>query len=104
MNPAHLHLLLNHFPTVGFAVGIGLLLVAVFGRSFELKRASLVIIFLSAALTILTYVSGNDAQIAINEEAGISLPMISAHETAALFAFACMQVVGFFAWLGLWSI
>jgi len=104
MNPAHLHLLLNHFPTVGFAVGIGLLLVAMFGRSFELKRASLVIIFLCAAMTILTYVSGNDAQISISEEAGISLPMVYAHETAALFAVVAMQIAGFFAWVGLWSI
>ena len=104
MNPAHLHLLLNHFPTVGFSVGIGLLLVALLGKSFELKRAGLVIIFLSAALTILTYVSGNDAQVAISEEAGISLPTIYAHESAALLAIVCMQVTGFFAWLGLWAL
>ena len=42
-NLAHLHLLLNHFPTVGFSVGLGLYLVGLFRKSDDLKRAGLVI-------------------------------------------------------------
>ena len=102
MNPAHIHLLLNHFPTIGFGVGVLLFLAALFGKSDELKRACLVIFFVTAALTITTYVSGNDAQEAIRETPGVSTSLIDAHETAALLAFICMQITGFFSWLGLW--
>lgn len=102
MNGAHLHLLLNHFPTVAFSIGLILFLVALVSKSGELKRASLVIFFLTAALTITTYVSGNDAQDAIKDLPGLSIPLIEAHESAALVAFVFMQATGFFAWLGLW--
>ena len=51
MNLPQVHLLLNHLPTVAYAVGLGLLLVAVIGKSEELKQASLVILFLIAVLT-----------------------------------------------------
>jgi len=102
MNPAHIHLLLNHFPTIGFGIGLGLLLIALLGNSDDLKRASLVIFFITAALAIATYVSGNDANAAIKDIPGLSPALINAHESAALVAFAFMQATGFFAWLALW--
>jgi uncharacterized membrane protein len=102
MNATHLHLLLNHFPTVGFVIGIGIFLVALIWKSDELKRTSLAFFFLSAALTIATYVSGNDAHEAIKEQPGVSEALVNAHETAALLAFAFMQATGFFSWIALW--
>jgi uncharacterized membrane protein len=102
MNSGYLHLLLNHFPTVGFSIGIALFVVAVYKNHDELKEACLVIFFLTAALTIATYVSGNDAGEALQDSPGISMGMIKAHESAALVAFIFMQVTGFFAWVGLW--
>jgi uncharacterized membrane protein len=102
MNPSHLHLLLNHFPTVGFSIAIGLFVAGLFGKSESLQRVSLVILFLTAALTITTYVSGNDAQQEMLENPDLPQALISAHESAALIAFIFMQLTGFFAWLGLW--
>ena len=102
MNAAHIHLLLNHFPTIGFGIGLGLFLVALLGNSDELKRASLAIFFITAALAIATYVSGNDAQDAIKDLPALSTDLINAHESAALVAFAFMQATGFFAWFALW--
>ena len=61
MNFVHIHLLLNHLPTVAFSIGLGLFLIALFAKNHDLKKASLVIFFTTAALTIATYVSGNDA-------------------------------------------
>ena len=46
LNLAHVHLLLNHFPTIGMIVGLGLFLVAIVAKSDDLKRASLVNLFL----------------------------------------------------------
>jgi uncharacterized membrane protein len=103
MNPVHLHLLLNHFPTVGFSIGLGLFLVGLVAKRDELQRVSLVIFFLTAALTITTYVSGSDAQEALKETPDLPMSLISAHEAAALLAFTCMQVTGFFSWLALWT-
>lgn len=103
MNSGYLHLLLNHFPTVGFCIGIALFVVAVFKDKDELKEACLVIFFLTAALTIATYVSGNDAAEALQDSPGISMGVIKAHESAALVAFIFMQVTGFVAWVGLWT-
>ena len=59
MNLAHVHLLLNHFPVIGTIIGLGLFLVSLFGKSDDLKRASLVIFLGIALLTIPTYLSGN---------------------------------------------
>ena len=102
MNASHIHLLLNHFPTIGFSIGVGLLLVGLFGKSDELKRTSLVIFFLTAAMTIATYVSGSDAHEALKDTPGVSTAVVSAHESAALVAFAFMQATGFFSWIALW--
>src|SRR5437667_11496848 len=102
MNAPHIHLLLNHFPTVGFSIGLGLFVVAIFAKKEVLKQTSLVIFFMIAALSITTYVSGNDAQGAIKDQPGVSAPLIEAHESAALIAFVFMQATGFFSWIALW--
>ncbi len=102
MTPTYLHLLLNHFPTVGFSIGLGLFLVSLVAKPGDLQRVSLVIFFLTAALTITTYVSGSDAQESIKDTPGLPTSLISAHESAALVAFAFMQATGFFSWLALW--
>src|SRR5215471_2225859 len=116
MNLAHIHLLLNHFPTVGFSVGIGLFLFGLFGKSNDLKEASLVVFLGIALLTVPIYVSGNAAQSVVcqapsetpanqcpNPEPGVTLAGIEEHESAALFSFFLMIITGAFAWLGLWQ-
>src|SRR5437899_12148374 len=80
MNPAHLHLVLNHFPRIGFAVGLGLLAVAIALKKDELKRASLVVLFLAALITISTYLTGNAAQAALENRTDVSLGANRAHE------------------------
>ena len=102
MNPGYVHLALNHLPTIGFGIGLVLFVIALLQRREELQHAGLVIFFLTAALTIATYVSGNDARQALMEMPGISDPLMEAHETAALLAFAFMEATGFFSWIGLW--
>jgi hypothetical protein len=103
MNLAYLHLLLNHFPTIGFGVGLGLFLVAVFAKSEDLKRASLVIFVMVALLTIPVYVTGSAAQGVIKGDSGVSDTLVTAHKDDALLAFVFMQLTGLAAWLGLWQ-
>src|ERR1041384_5514325 len=108
LNFAHVHLLLNHLPTIGFGVAFGLYLAAYFGKNHPLKKPSLVLLFLIAVLAIPTYMSGNAAERALCPEhkcpEGVSVNTIQAHEDAALFAFLLMETTGFFAWLALWQL
>jgi len=43
LSPTHLHLLLNHFPTIGFIIGLTLYVAALYAKSDHLKQAALVI-------------------------------------------------------------
>src|SRR5215831_1235593 len=101
MNLAHVHLLLNHFPTIGFGIGLALFLVGLFGKSEQLKRTSLVIFFLTAAVAIATYTSGSAALETLCSgpdktcPEGVSIVTIRAHEDSALLAYIFMELTGF---------
>src|SRR5437016_9161589 len=102
MNLAHVHLSLQHFLTIGFCIGTSLYIAAMIGKKDDLKRASLVILFLIAAVAIPTYMSGNAAEEVLKDK-GIKTDLIRAHEDAALWAFVVMEITGFLAWLALWQ-
>ena len=113
MDPAHVHLLLNHVPTVGFVIGLMLFVSSLIAKTVELKRASLVVFVGIALVTIPTYVSGNAAEevlcaggakAPVCSDPGVSKSLIQTHEGAALLAFAAIILTGAFAWLGLWQI
>jgi hypothetical protein len=111
VNLAHVHLLLNHVPTVGFGVGLGLLVFSLVGkRHDDLKHASLMMLFVVAILTIPTFLSGAAAEAVLRgATADAALPpgvlpgAIRRHEDAALLAFVFMEITGGFAWLALWQ-
>src|SRR5262245_15471525 len=104
LNAQHLHLLLNHFPTVGYAIGVGLFLVAVFLSGSELKQASLVIFIAIALVSLPTYLSGNAANFALKEKAQLSETLVQAHQDAALLGLIFMELTGLFAWLEMWRV
>jgi hypothetical protein len=103
MDLTHIHLLLNHFPTIGYIIGGGLFVLALIMKSDHLKIASLVILLGIALLAIPTYMSGNGAADAIKSLPGVSKSMIETHEGTALVALAFMLLTGAFSWLGLWQ-
>jgi uncharacterized membrane protein len=109
LNLAHVHLLLNHLPTIGFGIGVCLYVAAYFGKNDSLKRAGLILFFLVAVLAIPTFVSGSASERVLCPPEtkcpeGVSAEMIRAHEDAALIAFVAMEITGFFSWLALWQI
>lgn len=99
----HLHLLLNHVPTVGTVAGVGLLLLALVRRNDHLLRAGFEVLFVVALATLPVYLTGVAAEGAIEGLDGVSAEAIETHETAALLAFIWMQITGFAAWLALWQ-
>ena len=102
-NFVHLHLLLNHVPTVGTIVALGVLLLAFAKRSQELRRGALALFFVIALISLPTYMTGYSAQKAIKDRPGVSAPMIQRHQSAALLALMFMEATGVLAWFGLWE-
>jgi hypothetical protein len=103
LNLTHLHLLMNHVPTVGTVMAIGLFLLAMFRRNEHLKHASLEIFFLIALATLPVYLTGVAAQQTLMGRPEISDAAMAAHHDAALLAFILMMGTGFVAWLALWQ-
>ena len=103
MNLTHVHLLLNHVPTVGMIVVLGVFIVAILSKSEDLKRASLGLFFFIALLAIVVFATGTAAELALSKNPDVPTPTIEAHETAAFIALGFMELTGGLAWLGLWQ-
>src|SRR5438874_1318670 len=99
---AHVHLLVNHFPTIGTILGLALLLVSLVRKNDHIRKVSFEVIFLIALLTLPVYVSGQAAAEALKGQPGVAAAAIVAHNDAALGSFIMMEITGFFAWLALW--
>ena len=103
MTMPHVHLLLNHIPTIGTAVALGLLVISFFRRNDDLRRASLEVVYVIALFTFPAYLSGVSAQQILIEHPDINQVFVDAHQDAALWAFLFMQISGAAAWLALWK-
>jgi uncharacterized membrane protein len=102
-NAPHLHLLVNHVPTVGAVVALGLLLLAFARRSEHLTHAGLELLFVIAVLTLPAFISGGAAQTKLRKAPGISDHAVRAHEDAAITGFVVTELAGFVAWIALWQ-
>jgi uncharacterized membrane protein len=103
VNVTHLHLLLNHVPTVGAVVAMGLLLLALVRRDERLKHAGLEVLFAIAVLTLPVYLSGVGAQQKLRDQPGVSDEAMRVHHDAALAGFTVTELAGFVAWVALWQ-
>ena len=102
-NIAHLHLLLNHVPTVGTVVALGLLLVAFARRDEPLKLVGLEVLFAIAVVTLPAYMTGAAAYQKVRALPGLSDNAIRVHQDAALAGFTVAELAGFIAWVALWQ-
>ena len=98
----HLHLLLNHFPTVGMIVGFGVFVLALLKKSEDLRRGGLAVLFVIALLSLPTYMTGYSAQKSMKGVPGVSQDVIGLHQRSALLALIFMEATGVAAWYGLW--
>lgn len=95
MNAAHLHLVLNHFPIIGSAIAIFVLLIGILKKSDDVKKVSVLILILTALVTIPVYLTGEKAQAKVegNYE-DVDEDFIDAHEDFALYSFIAMDIAG----------
>ncbi len=97
MNPAYLHLLVNHLPVVGALVATVLLAVATVRRTAEGALYAYVALIVVAILAIVAYVTGNFAPPALAHVAGVTPDRITYHQVAAMVAMIVAILAGLLA-------
>ena len=102
-NIAHAHLLLNHVPTLGTIVALGLLVVAYVRRDEPLKLVGLEVLFLVALVTLPAYMTGVAAFQKLRNQPGIADQAVRLHQDVALYGFTWLEFAGFIGWVALWQ-
>jgi len=105
---SHVHMIINHFPTVGFVISLAFYITALLMNNDVMKRAGLVLFTICAILGIPTYVTGAAAMWALSEIPEISKfpagmdPLINAHRDFALLSLFGLGATGIASWIELW--
>jgi hypothetical protein len=94
MNPAHLHIILNHIPVIGVPFGTALLIYGFLRKSQEVRTAALLVFVVIALVTIPTFLAGEAAKDMVEHLPGVSERLIENHERAATIALVATSVLG----------
>lgn len=103
MNLPHLHLILNHVPTVGMMIGLALLATGLLRKSNAVAQAALELLYGVALLTLPAYITGLATQRALADVAEVSAEAVVRHHDVALVGSILMVLTGGLAWLALWQ-
>jgi len=101
MNPAQLHLALNHFPIIGLLLVLMIFAYGLSTKSEAIQRISLIAMIFVALITVPVFFSGEPAEEIIEETTSVSDDIIHEHEEAAELAFIIMEIFGVIAVAGL---
>ena len=101
MSPVHVHLMLNHIPVVGMILALFLFAVAAVKRSDDIVKVILALFVLLGLVSIPVYLTGEPAEEAVEHLPGVSHDFIEAHEDAAAYALASVEVLGVASLVGL---
>ena len=102
-NYAHVHILLNHFPSIGTVFGVALFAYALWKKNQDLQILSFIVFMIMAVLAIPTVITGAAASIAITERPDLNPAMVQLHLDAAVVAVSFISLTGTFSWLALWQ-
>jgi len=102
---SHVHMILNHFPTVGFVFAIVFYLIALALNNDVMKRAGLVVFVICGVLGVPTYVTGAASMWALTDPPipQISKALINEHRDMALWTLFGLAFTGGAAWFELWK-
>ena len=100
---SHVHMILNHFPTVGFVFTLAFFITALFANSIVMKRSSLVLFVICSILIVPTFVTGNASMWSVTDPPiqGISKAVINAHRDMAVWTLFGVAFTGVTAWIEL---
>jgi uncharacterized membrane protein len=96
-------MILNHFPTVGFVITLGLYVIALVMNNVVMKRTGLVLFVICAILIVPTFITGNASMWALTDAAlpGVSKAVINAHRDMAVWTLFGLAFTGVAAWIEL---
>ena len=92
MNGAQLHLAINHIPVFVTITGALVLLYGLLKKRSQVTDTGLMIIFAAGIFTIPVFLSGEAAEEVAEDLAGVSRPLIEAHEAFARIALWSMVI------------
>jgi uncharacterized membrane protein len=101
MSEAYLHLLLNHFPAVAALVAVGLLIAGLVSRNNGIVRSALIVLILSALVTIPVFLTGEGAEEVVEHIEGVTHDSIEEHEEMGEKAMWIMEGMGVLALISL---
>jgi uncharacterized membrane protein len=99
----HLHLLLNHVPTIGTVIALGLLILSFIRRNEGLRRVGFELFCIIALVTLPAYISGVGTQAVMEQRGEVSEILMIRHHDAAMIGSLLMIFTGGAAWLALWQ-
>src|SRR5262245_37095255 len=103
MNLAHLHIMLNHVPSLGSIAGLLLLAAGIYKKDEAIKQFAYGVLVLITMAVLPTYISGAEAQRIVEKSPTYSAGMVQMHQNAAMITLLIMTAAGMFAWFGLWQ-
>jgi hypothetical protein len=103
MNLAHVHIVLNHVPSLGSIAGLLLLAAGIYKKDEAIKQFAYGVLVLITMAVLPTYISGAEAQRLVAKSPTYSPGMVQLHQNAAMITLLAMTAAGMFAWLGLWE-
>jgi uncharacterized membrane protein len=101
MDAAHIHLMLIHFPIVGFIFSLILLALGLYQKNESFVRAGLLITVMSGALAVPAYLTGESAEEVIKNIRSFPAFAVDEHEAAAFYAILFIGITTVIAGSGL---
>src|SRR5262249_45333357 len=90
MNLAHVHIVLNHVPSLGSIAGLLLLVAGIYKKDEALKQFAYGVLVLISMAVLPTYISGAEAQRIVEKAPSYSAGMVQLHQNAAMITLLSM--------------
>ncbi len=103
MNQAHLHLLINHLPITGLALGMFIMIAGHLLKNDPIKNTALGIFVLTAIGSFIAMQTGEGAEHLIKKLPGVDKKLIHEHEDTAEVLAWILYALGVLSILGIWA-
>jgi uncharacterized membrane protein len=103
MNPAHLHLILNHFPIITPIIGLLVMISGIALKSEIIKRVAYVLLIMGAVSAFAAAATGDGAEEVVEHIQGISHKLIHEHEEKAELFAILSYILAAISGFGLWA-
>ncbi len=104
MDATHLHLALAHFPIIGTIIGTVILAYGLIIKNFEIQKVAMITFVVMALSTIPVFLTGEEAEEALEHLPGFSERLIDEHEDLAEIAIWLMGALGGLALIAYYAI